>query len=265
MTMRCLHIVIPHFNEPGTLKPCLERVIAAPLPDGWTRSLIIVDDGSEHEAADSAADVVLNLARADGAPPVRLVHHDANRGKGAALQTGFDVILKDSATKDDDVVIIQDADLEYDPNDYDALLAPLLTGETDAVLGTRWGAHRELSGILSRVHAFGNHALTWVSNRTTGFAVSDMECCYKLIPVESLRHVRPMLSEPRFGIEPQMVAAFARLGFRVNEVPVSYDPRGFSDGKKIGMRDGLRAFWVIARERLRGGKKRSEKHAGQAG
>jgi glycosyltransferase involved in cell wall biosynthesis len=184
--------------------------------------------------------------------PLRFLRHEINQGKGAALQTGFDAILKSDAP-DDDLVIIQDADLEYDPNDYASLMRPIIGGEADAVVGTRWGRHYKADSLKRRIHAMGNGALTRLSNLMTGIRVSDMECCYKIMPVSVLRRLRPMLSEKRFGIEPQIVAGLSRLKVRVAQAPVKYDPRGLAEGKKIGWRDGVRALMVIARERFRTG------------
>lgn len=246
--MPTLHIVIPVFNERETLQPCLERVVAVELPEGWTSRLIVVDDHSERPAYDAARTTIEELN--ERGHDLVLERHGRNLGKGAALQTGFDIILNDSPAEDD-MVIIQDADVEYDPGDYPTLMQPLLAGEADAVIGTRWGEHRPADGLKRRIHEWGNRVLTMLSNAMTGYRVHDMECCYKLMPIAVLRRVRPMLSESRFGIEPQIVAALARLKARVTEVPVSYEPRGASSGKKIGWRDGVRALIVIARERLR--------------
>lgn len=246
--MPLLHVVVPVYNERGTLDPCLRRVIGAPLPEGWSKQLHLVDDCSEPDAAASAAKTVETLA-AEGIP-ITLDRHEVNRGKGAGLQTGFDRVLSEAA--DDDLVIIQDADLEYDPNDYASLMAPILEGRVNVVLGTRWGEHIVLDSMKRRIHAWGNGMLTKMSNLMTGHRVSDMECCYKLFRVPLLRKLRPSLTEERFGIEPQMVAGLSRLGETIEEVPIAYDPRGLADGKKIGWRDGCRALWVITRERFRG-------------
>lgn len=258
-----LHVIIPVFNEPRTLRPCVERVVAAPLPAGWSMQLVIVDDHSETPGKRAAVAVAAELAGRGVAH--RLIRHRVNLGKGAALQTGFDAVLDggggsaggDGADRngaaDDDVVIIQDADLEYDPGDYAALLEPIVAGRTGVVYGTRWGGHRRLTSVTSRVHALGNRVLTLLSNAMTGYRLHDMECCYKLMTVAVLRRVRPMLTESRFGIEPQVTAALGRLGAWIEEVPVGYDPRGFDAGKKIGWMDGVRTMYVIMRERLRRG------------
>jgi len=243
-----LHVVIPHYNEGSTIRPCLDRVLAARLPAGWKRSLVVVDDASTSKHA-RALDGVVEARRADG-QPIALHRHPRNRGKGAALHTGFDAVLA-AEPPGDDVVIIQDADLEYDPNDYSTLLEPLLDERADAVIGTRWGAHHRVRGVHRRLHAAANWALTGLSNGMTGYRLHDMECCYKLMPAAWLRRVRPWLTEPRYGIEPQLVAVLSKLGARVVEVPVRYDPRTVDEGKKIGWVDGLQALWVIVRERYR--------------
>ena len=246
--MPTLHIVIPFYNEGPTIDSCARRVVMAPLPEGWTRSLIIVDDHSRDADGRTLQDVAAGLA-AEGQEIV-IHRHEPNRGKGAAVQTGFDTLLAKNPP-DDDVVVIQDADLEYDPADFERLMAPLLDGTADAVIGTRWGAHRPVRGPKGRLHAWGNGLLTSLSNAMTGLRLDDMECCYKLLTVELLRRLRPWLTEPRYGVEPQLVAALSRLGARVAQVPVSYDPRSAAEGKKIGWVDGVRAVYVIARERLR--------------
>lgn len=248
--MSTLHIVIPVYNERGTLEPCLRKVLAAPLPDGWTRQITLVDDHSD-DAHYPAVQLLVQRLQREGAP-ISFHRHAVNRGKGAALQTGFDSILgHDAPAVDSDLAIIQDADLEYEPDDYAALMQPIMDGRADAVVGTRWGAHRPTRRLKHRIHAWGNQFLTYLSNSMTGLAVSDMECCYKIVTIGLLRRLRPMLTEPRFGIEPQYVAALSRLGARVEQVPVRYQPRSMAEGKKIGWKDGVRALVVIARERRR--------------
>jgi glycosyltransferase involved in cell wall biosynthesis len=280
--MPTLHIVMPVFNEARTLRACVERVLRAPLPAGWERRIEMVDDRSSEEnfrvvqqivqeLACAADDPTLargargfeqkhpTLARGAGSdsgrekPVIRLHRHAVNRGKGAALQTGFDAVLGDASTREDDLVIIQDADLEYDPNDYAALMQVMVQGGdvgADAALGTRWGGHNPVRGIARRIHSAGNGMLTIASNLMTGLRVRDMECCYKVFRVDVLRRLRPMLTEERFGIEPQMVAGLSRLKARVAEVAVSYHPRSVEEGKKIGWKDAMRAMWVIMRERF---------------
>jgi dolichol-phosphate mannosyltransferase len=247
--MPVLHVVVPIYNERETLERCLARVLAASLPAGWSRDLYLVDDHSRNEAYRTTEALARRLQEEGQA--VSLHRHEVNRGKGAAIQTGFDAILQ-SGADDPDLVIIQDADLEYDPEDFARLMEPIIAGRVRVVIGTRWGAHRERGGLLRTIHAWGNAVLTRLSNLMTGYRVTDMECCYKLLTLGVLRLVRPMLSEERFGIEPQLVASLARLGEPIVEVPISYAPRGRGAGKKIGLRDALRAVFVIARERLRG-------------
>jgi len=244
--MPTLHVVIPHYEEPATVEACLGRVAAAPLPEGWAMWLHLVDDGSSAGSVTAAERTIGRLV--EGGIDAELVRHPVNRGKGAAVRTGFARAVE--TADEGDLVVIQDADLEYDPSDYAALMRPLVAGEADAVLGTRWGPHRRVSGLVARVHRFGNRVLTELSNLATGERVTDMECCYKLFTVPALRAILPRLTEERFGIEPQIVAGLAREGSRIVEVPVSYDPRGFESGKKIGVKDLLRALWVIGRERV---------------
>lgn len=239
--MPVLHVVMPVYDEGPTLAEIVRRVVQAPLPAGWELDLTMVDDGSRPAAARIAADA----ARAHPGR-ARLIVHPSNRGKGAALMTAFDAVLAGAA--DLDAVLVQDADLEYDPADYPALLGAL--GRADAVFGNRWAAGGARRGYR-RLHELANGLLTAASNAATGLGVHDMECCYKLLRVRVLRRVRPWLSEERFGIEPQLAAALARDGARVAEVPVRYEPRTFAEGKKIRWTDGVRALWVIARERAR--------------
>ena len=241
--MPVLHVVMPVFNEGPTLEEIVRRVLAAPLPGGWQADLTMVDDGSRPDAARLAAEcAALHPAR------VRLLVHARNRGKGAALMTGFDHVLSTAAAED--LVLVQDADLEYDPADYPALVRALDDRPVGAVFGNRWGSASRRRGYR-RLHELANGFLTALSNRATGLGVRDMECCYKLLRVPVLRTIRPWLSEERFGIEPQIASALARNSVRVGEVPVSYAPRSFAEGKKIRWTDGVRALWVIARERFR--------------
>ncbi len=246
--MPTLHVVIPFYNEAETLEPCIRRVLAARLPGGFTPRLVVIDDCSG-EAGRAAAAALIETLESEGVS-AQLCRHAINKGKGAALQTGFDAVLA-SKPADDDLVVIQDADLEYDPADYEHLMRPLTEKRADVVVGTRWGDHRELKGLKRRIHAGGNGLLSATSNLMTGYRLHDMECCYKLFPVRVLRAMRSSMTEPRFGVEPQMIATFSRLGARIDEVSISYDPRSLADGKKIGWTDGVRALYVILRERFR--------------
>jgi len=245
-----LWIVIPFYNEAPTLEPCVARVIAAALPAGWARAIVFVDDHSRDQQAGQFGDAGALAARLRArGQAVELLRHERNLGKGVAVRTGFDRVLEMS--EEYDAVIIQDADMEYDPADYPALLEPIIAGEADAVFGTRWGEHFRPKGLWRRMHALGNRMLTRFSNLMTGYRVADMECCYKLMTIPALRRIRPMLSEDRFGVEPQMAAALARTGARLAQRPVRYDPREIESGKKIRLRDAFRALYVMARERIK--------------
>ena len=246
--MRTLHVVIPFYNEPDTIQPCVRRVVDARLGEGWRKQLVIVDDHSD-DPSRVVLDSLVRQLREEGCE-VALHRHDVNRGKGAAVATGFDAVL-DVRRPEDDLVIIQDADLEYDPADYAQLIEPIIRGEAQAVIGVRWGSHHPMRGLRRRVHRWGNGLLTACSNLMTGYRVRDMECCYKVVGVGLLRRLRPWLSESRFGIEPQIMAGLSRIGATVAEVPVSYDPRSITAGKKIGWIDALQALRVIVRERFR--------------
>ncbi len=223
----CLTVVIPVYNERTTLAGVLQRVLAQPA----VAEIIAVDDGS----SDGSGDELERLASAE--PRLRAIRHPHNRGKGAALRTGF-------AQASADFVLVQDADLEYDPADYPVLLAPLLDGRADVVFGSRFagaGAHR----VLYFWHSVGNHLLTLLSNMATNLNLTDMETCYKAFRRDILQSLH--LTEDRFGIEPELTARVAafRPQLRIYEVPISYHGRTYEEGKKIGWRDGVRALWCI--------------------
>jgi len=222
-----LSVLIPVYNEQGTVAELIRRVQDAP----FEKEIIVVNDGS----TDGTADVLQAL------PPgaIKLIHHDRNRGKGAAIRTGIP-----QATGD--VVIIQDADLEYDPRDYDRLLEPLLDGRADVVYGSRFlgGPHR----VLFFWHYVGNRLLTLLSNMLNNLNLSDMETCYKAFRTSALKQIR--LRANRFGFEPEVTAKIARRRLRLYEVPISYSGRDYAEGKKITWRDGLSALYWILRFRL---------------
>jgi len=235
-----LSVVIPVFNELDMWGELLARVENVCLPD-IGRQVILVDDGS----TDGTGEQLREFAKAcddSGRLPVagevchKIVFHDRNRGKGAALRTGF-------ASADGDVVVVQDADLEYDPNDYPRLLAPLLGGEADVVYGTRFPPGSGRKGYLGNYLA--NKLLTWLSNLTTGLGVSDMETCYKMFRRDVLRQLS--LEQDRFGFEPEVTAKIARLAIRIGEIPISYQGRSHQEGKKIGWKDGVQAIRCIFR------------------
>jgi glycosyltransferase involved in cell wall biosynthesis len=223
-----LSVVIPVFNEQGTLEEVIRRVRASGVPC----EMIFVDDGS----SDGTREV---LDRHRGEPDVTVLAHPCNRGKGAALKTGF-------AQARGDAVIVQDADLEYDPADYLRLIQPIVEDEADVVFGSRFGGSaRRVTGFW---HFAGNRLLTLVSNAFTNLNLSDMETCYKVFRRDVIARLAPTLVEQRFGVEPELTAKLARLpGVRIVERPVSYAGRSYAQGKKIGWRDGLRALWAIMR------------------
>lgn len=224
-----LSVVIPVFNEAGTIGKVLDAVLSAP----FEKEVLVVDDAS----ADGTGDFL----RAYGDPRVRALFHEANRGKGAALRTGFREVKGD-------VVLIQDADLEYDPRDYSRLLGPILENRADVVYGSRFADRGDRrTGRLW--HYAGNRVLTLLSNLLTRLALTDMETCYKVFRKEALEGIT--IEENRFGFEPEITAKIAgKKHLRICEVPVSYRGRTYRDGKKIGWRDGFRALWCILKYNL---------------
>ena len=222
-----LSIVIPCYNEATTIRQIVERVRAAPVPD---KEILIVDDGSR--------DGTRELLEREIAPLVdRIIYHEVNRGKGAALRTGF-------AAATGDVVIVQDADLEYDPQEYPRLIGPIVEGKADVVFGSRFmgaEAHR----VVYFWHMVGNKFLTLLSNMFTNLNLTDMETCYKVFRREVLSKIA--IKEDRFGFEPEITAKVARLGCVIYEVGISYYGRTYAEGKKIGWRDGFRAFYAIVK------------------
>ena len=230
--LRSLSVVIPVYNEREYLLEILRRVEAVQLPGGLKRQIVLVDDGS----TDGTRQLLAELSASR--PDLKVVFQVRNRGKGAALRAGF-------AAADGDLIIVQDADFEYDPADYPALLAPILEGRADVVYGSRFATRDRHRGWHRRANRF----LTVLSNFTTGLRVTDMECCYKLFRRELLNRIH--LKEDRFGFEPEITAKIARLGVRIAEVPVSYAGRSYEQGKKIGWKDGLSAIRCIIKYRLR--------------
>jgi len=222
-----LSIVIPAYNEVATIRQVLERVRAT----AFEKEIIVVDDGS----TDGTRDLLRNLRL----PDVVVALHERNQGKGAALRTGFGRV-------GGDIVIVQDADLEYDPADYPRLLKPIVEDKADVVYGSRFGgeAHR----VLFYWHYVGNRFLTTLSNMFTNLNLTDMETCYKVFRASLLKRLR--LRANRFGFEPEFTAKVARLGCRVYEVPISYHGRGYDAGKKITWKDGFAAIGCIVRYRF---------------
>ena len=225
-----LTIVIPCYNEARTIRTIVDRVRAAPVPD---KEIIIVDDCSRDGTRD--------LLRTEIAPLVdQVIYHANNQGKGAALRTGF-------VAATGDVVIVQDADLEYHPNEYPKLLQPILDGRADVVFGSRFSggdAHR----VVYFWHMVGNKILTLLSNMATNLNLTDMETCYKMCRREVLQKI--VLEENRFGFEPEITAKIARLHVPIYEVGITYSGRTYEEGKKIGWRDGFRALYAIVKYNL---------------
>jgi len=240
---KTLSIVVPCYNERRTLLTVLARVLSVNL-EGLRKELIVVDDGS----TDGTRDLIRRI-EADwravfaeqGVPAARLeraafrcIFQPKNRGKGAAIRTGFD-----AATGD--FVMVQDADLEYDPNDYPRLLAPMLDGRADVVYGSRFAG--ETRRVLLFWHSIGNQFLTFMSNAFTDLNLTDMETCYKVFRADVIKGLN--LKSERFGIEPEITAKIAKLRYRVYEVPITYSGRSYAEGKKIGAKDGFEALWCI--------------------
>ena len=233
--MPVLSVVVPVYNEVDTIEQVVEAVSRAPVDEV---EIIVVDDGS----TDGTRDVLRDKVEPRVA---RVLYHPVNRGKGAALRSGFE-----AATGD--LVVVQDADLEYDPQDYPRLIAPILSGKADVVFGSRFSggqSHR----VLYYWHYLGNRFLTTLSNMFTNLNLTDMEVCYKAFRREILQQIR--IEEDRFGFEPEITAKVSRLQCRIYEVGISYAGRTYSEGKKIGWRDGVRAIWCVLKYNLlrRGG------------
>jgi glycosyltransferase involved in cell wall biosynthesis len=223
-----LSIVVPAYNEKDTLEAAVDAIAATP----YKKEIIVVDDGS----TDGTREIIENFRRAD----IKPVFHERNFGKGRAIQTGLS-----KATGE--IILIQDADLEYDPAEYPVLLAPILSGKADVVYGSRFaghGAHR----VLYFWHYLGNKFLTLLSNFFTNLNLTDMESCYKVFKKDALTGIA--LKENRFGFEPEITAKIAKKRLRIYEVPISYYGRTYEEGKKINWRDGLWALWCIIRYNL---------------
>lgn len=225
-----LSVLVPVFDESATVRELLARVQATPQ----RKEIVVVDDGS----TDATVAILRELAAAD--PSIRLLRHERNRGKGASLRTAF-------AAAKGDVWLIQDADLEYSPEDYPALLRPIVEGKAHVVFGSRF-----LGGGNARVHVYlhylGNKLLTFLSNLLTGLGLTDMETCYKAMRREVGQRIA--IRSDDFAVEPELTAKIARMKARLVEVPVRYAGRDFAEGKKITWVDGLRALWAILRFRF---------------
>jgi glycosyltransferase involved in cell wall biosynthesis len=226
-----LSVLIPVYNERDTIDLIVEAVRATP-----TRKEIICVNDASTDGTREVLDTLLQQGKID-----RLHHFEVNRGKGAAIRKALSM-------SSGDIVIVQDADLEYDPEDWPVLLEPILDGRADACFGSRFlgGPHR----VLYFWHSVGNKVLTMVSNMFTNLNLTDMETCYKAIRGELARSLLPSLTADRFGFEPEITARLAKVGARIFEVPISYSGRTYAEGKKIGWRDGIAAFWHITKYNL---------------
>ena len=221
-----LSVIIPAFNEAETLAEVVRRVEATP----FETEIIVVDDGS----TDGTRDTLVALEEKGG---IRALFHDRNQGKGAALRTGF-------AAATGDAVVVQDADLEYDPQEYGKLLKPIQEGKADVVFGSRFlggDSHR----VLYFWHSVGNRFLTLISNMFSNINLTDMETGYKMFRREIIQSIT--IEESRFGFEPEITAKVAKLRARIYEVGIAYDGRTYEEGKKVGWRDGVRAIWCVVK------------------
>jgi glycosyltransferase involved in cell wall biosynthesis len=226
-------VVIPVYNEKKTLRELVKTVEDAELPEDFVREIILVDDFS----TDGTSKLLKKYENRH-----TVLYHKENKGKGAALRTGFREVTGD-------IVIIQDADLEYDPQEYVRLLAPILDNKADVVYGSRFlgaGPHR----VLLYWHFLGNRLLTTISNMFTNLNLTDMETCYKVFTRDVLDKILPRLKSNRFGFEPEFTARIARNKYRIYEIGISYYGRTYDEGKKIGWKDGLAAFWHVIRFNL---------------
>ena len=233
-----ISLVVPVYNENATLEELLRRVVAVDMP----KEVVIVDDCSTDGSREILTRLVeRGLDALPGAHPksenrLQVLFQEQNQGKGAALRRGF-------AAATGDIVVVQDADLEYDPREIPRLVAPILEGHADVVFGSRFiGESRR---VLYYWHAVVNWGLTTLSNMTSGLNLTDMETCYKAFRRELIQSIQ--IEEDRFGFEPEITAKVARAGARVYEVPISYHERTYEEGKKIGWKDGVRALYAIAK------------------
>ncbi len=231
-----ISVVMPIYNERATIRTVIARVKAVPL----RKELILVDDCSRDGTRDVLKEIEAEeLANPDPENVVRIVFHEVNKGKGGAVRTGF-------SQTTGDVVLIQDADLEYDPAEYPRLLRPIVEGKADVVFGSRFLGDQE-HRVLYYWHYLGNTVLTTLSNMFTNLNLTDMETCYKVFTRAAIDSIWPTLKQNRFGIEPELTAKIARRKLRLYEMSISYSGRTYEEGKKIGLKDAFQALWCIIR------------------
>ncbi len=231
-----LSVVIPIYNEERTLRVLIDRVRAVPI----RKELVLVEDCSK----DNTREILVQLeaeakANPDPMNAIRVTYHSVNQGKGAAVRTGFSLATGDA-------IVIQDADLEYNPSEYSRLLRPIIEGAADVVYGSRFLGDQE-HRVLYFWHSIGNKVLTMLSNGFTNLNLTDMETCYKVFTRDALASIWRTLKQNRFGIEPELTAKIARRRLRVYEMSISYHGRTYQEGKHIGMKDGFQALWCILR------------------
>jgi glycosyltransferase involved in cell wall biosynthesis len=231
--MQKLSIIIPIYNEDESLSKILKKVQEQPVP--LEKEIILVDDCS----TDTCRDILTGFKDQAG---FKVIYHKHNQGKGAALRTGFK-----HATGD--IILIQDADMEYDPADYPKLLRPILEGKTDVVYGNRFWRKKKALHFTERLHTFGNNGLTLLTNMLYSCKIHDMETCYKVFTRKVLKGI-PRLRARRFDFEPEFTAKMLKRGFKIVEVPISYRSRDFDDGKKITWKDGMIAAYSLIKYRL---------------
>ncbi len=229
-----LSVVIPVYNEEKTLAEIVAQVAQVPI----RKEILLIDDYSRDDTRQTMGEIQKAYEN-DKMNTVQLFFHEVNQGKGAALRTGFQHVTGN-------VVIIQDADLEYDPNEYPKLIRPILDGKADVVYGSRY-IQSDVHRVVYFWHTMGNKFLTFLSNCFTNLRLTDMETCYKVFRRECLMEILPRLKQDRFGFEPEITSYIAKGRLKVYEIAISYEGRSYAEGKKIGWRDGCKAIWCILR------------------